>query len=301
MISVFTPTYNRAYILPVLYQSLRRQTCHDFEWVIVDDGSTDNTEEIVCSWLKENNDFPIVYRRQQNGGKHTAINNGVSLAQGEWFFIVDSDDYIVDDAIEKICIWTKEQLPNEIAAVAGTKCFKDSSTIGGSVKFKGEYCDCKNTERRKYGLLGDKAEVYRTDILKKYPFPVFEGEKFLSECAVWDRIALDGYKIRWYDEPLMVCEYLNDGLTAKVTGADLELKNFKGLTYVARQRMKAYKGIERCQYLSGYIKKARIVGMSIQEISETLNIKVSSVLLVNFISGVRAKKKKKKVLKSVGK
>lgn len=101
MVSVFTPTYNRAYILPVLYESLKRQTCSDFEWIIVDDGSTDNTEELITSWQMECNDFSIVYRKQKNGGKHTAINNGVTLAKYEWFFIVDSDDYLRNDAVEK--------------------------------------------------------------------------------------------------------------------------------------------------------------------------------------------------------
>mgnify|MGYP000231771201 CR=1 FL=1 len=80
MISVFTPTYNRAYILPALYQSLQRQTCRNFEWIIVDDGSTDNTGELIASWQKDHNDFTIIYRKQQNGGKHTAINYGVALA-----------------------------------------------------------------------------------------------------------------------------------------------------------------------------------------------------------------------------
>ncbi|MCI7302723.1 MAG: glycosyltransferase family 2 protein [Clostridia bacterium] len=104
MISVFTPTYNRAYILPALYQSLQRQTCRNFEWIIVDDGSTDNTSELIASWQKDHNDFTIIYRKQQNGGKHTAINYGVALASYKWFFIVDSDDYLRDDAIERIWV-----------------------------------------------------------------------------------------------------------------------------------------------------------------------------------------------------
>lgn len=89
--TIFTPTYNRAYTLPALYQSLRNQTCMDFEWVIVDDGSTDNTET-VCQGFKQDL-FPISYFRQQNSGKHVAVNEGVKQAQGEWFFIVDSDDH----------------------------------------------------------------------------------------------------------------------------------------------------------------------------------------------------------------
>lgn len=294
MVSIFTPTYNRAYILPVLYESLKRQTCRDFEWIIVDDGSTDNTEELVASWEKDKNDFPIIYRKQKNGGKHTAINYGVTLASYEWFFIVDSDDYLRDDAVEKVCEWTKEKLPQDIAAVSGTRCFKNMVTIGGQTKFNGEYCDCKNNERKKYGLLGDKAEVYRTEILKKYPFPVFEGEKFLSECAVWDKIALEGYKIRWYDYPLMVCEYLEDGLTAKVSGNDLELKNFQGYTYITRQRIKAYKGLDRYRYICAYITMAQKKQMSCKEMAQSLGVSENTMCRWKIASD--AKKFVKRVL-----
>lgn len=283
MISVFTPAYNRAYILPVLYQSLKRQTCNDFEWIIVDDGSTDDTEKLVCSWQKEAKDFIINYQKQSNGGKHTAINYGVTLARGEWFFIVDSDDHLLRDAIEKINKWTSVDLPKEIAGVSGTKCYSNRCTIGGNVKFSGEYLDCKNTERRKYGLLGDKAEVYRTNILKKYPFPVFEGERFLSECAVWDKIALEGYKIRWYNEPLTVCEYLNDGLTAKVNGADLELKNFEGYTYVAKQRAKAYGGLEKLRYLCAYIKLSKRKGLNCKETAQKIDVSLAIIWCLTIV------------------
>lgn len=295
MISVFTPTYNRAYILPALYQSLQRQTCRCFEWIIVDDGSTDNTGELIASWQKDHNDFAIIYRKQHNGGKHTAINYGVTLASYKWFFIVDSDDYLRDDAIEKICSWTREKLSQNIAAVSGTRCFKNLETIGGQTKFKGDYCDCRNNERGKYGLLGDKAEVYRTDILKKYPFPVFKGEKFLSECAVWDKIALEGYKIRWYDYPLMVCEYLEDGLSAKVSGNDLEMKNFQGYIFITKQRMALYTGIERLRYLCAYSTTAKKKGFNAKESAEILGISANRIRISLLIN--RAKPLIKKLIK----
>ena len=106
-ITVFTPTYNRGYILPTLYQSLRNQTVHSFEWVIIDDGSIDNTQDMVNTWKWENNFFNIVYVKTENGGKHRAINRGIKLAKGRLFFIVDSDDYLINNALARIHYWEK--------------------------------------------------------------------------------------------------------------------------------------------------------------------------------------------------
>ena len=107
-VTVFTPTYNRAYILGDLYHSLQRQTCMDFEWLIVDDGSADDTKALVASWQGEENPFPIRYVYQENGGKCRAINRGLKEADGRLFFTVDSDDYLTDDAIEKVIRWDGE-------------------------------------------------------------------------------------------------------------------------------------------------------------------------------------------------
>ena len=102
MVTVFTPTYNRAALLPKLYDSLKRQTSLDFEWVIVDDGSQDETKSVVEGFVKESSFFSVRYYRQENHGKHVAINYGVQLAHGDKFFIVDSDDWLPENSIEKI-------------------------------------------------------------------------------------------------------------------------------------------------------------------------------------------------------
>ena len=107
-ITVFTPTYNRAYIIEDLYRSLQRQTYTDFEWLVVDDGSADNTQELFAAWQQEENPFPIRYYKQENGGKCRAINRGLEMAEGELFFTVDSDDYLTDDALEKVVAWEAE-------------------------------------------------------------------------------------------------------------------------------------------------------------------------------------------------
>lgn len=213
MITVFTPTYNRHDTLCTLYESLLRQSIYDFEWLIVDDGSTDNTKELIESFIASSNPFKIRYMHQENGGKHRAINTGVKYARGSLFFIVDSDDYLIDTAIEKILSWTKELSPDQQwAGVSGSKGISTTVRIGGALKGI-QFIDAKNIERKKYNLTGDRAEVYYTHILKEYPFPVFENEKFITEEVVWNRIALDGYQVRWFNEIIYICEYREDGLT----------------------------------------------------------------------------------------
>ena len=119
--TVFTPTYNRAYLLPRLYQSLKAQTVTNFEWLIVDDGSTDDTQQVIQRWAEQENKFSIRYTRVENGGKHRAINLGVQLARGELFFIVDSDDALAPNAMERINFWRNSiRGSSEFAGVSGT-------------------------------------------------------------------------------------------------------------------------------------------------------------------------------------
>lgn len=214
-ITVFTPTYNRAYIIGKLYESLKRQTFRDFEWIVVDDGSADDTESLFQTYLQEENHFPIRYIKTENGGKHRAINTAVSLAQSELFFIVDSDDYLTDDALEAIDTY-ESTIPEfdkeKYAGVCGQRGFTTEIPIGTT--FKGETLDITTLERPNYGISGDKAEVFYTKVLQKYPFPEFPGENFMTECIVWDRIAIDGYLLRFFNQITIVCNYLPDGLTA---------------------------------------------------------------------------------------
>ena len=187
MISILTPTYNRAHTLPRLYKSLKQQTMKDFEWIIVDDGSTDNTKYIVEKWIKEINLFNIIYIKQKNGGKHRALNKGIPHAKYDYIYIVDSDDYLTDDAVEKIHLWISTiDNKSKFAGVSGLKgkITDKGMIIIGQFPSKLEFIDATNLERKSKKLLGDKAEVYRKDILLKYPFPEFEGEKFLTEAVV---------------------------------------------------------------------------------------------------------------------
>ena len=211
-ITIFTPTYNRCYLIDNLYQSLLAQTEKNFEWLVVDDGSTDDTETYFSDLRSKSQPFPIRYIKQENGGKHRAINRGVQNATGILFFIVDSDDTLLPYAIEKINLWTATlDDSHKWAGVSGLKGYSEYKNVGQ--RTTATYIDAKNTERRKNHLEGDKAEVYFTDILKKYPFPEIPGENFISEEIVWNAIARNGYYLRWFNEIIYICSYLDGGLT----------------------------------------------------------------------------------------
>lgn len=238
MITVFTPTYNRAGLVKRLYQSLMLQTCYDFEWIVVDDGSTDNTQQVFDEIVKRENPFQIKYLKQTNGGKHRAINRGLKEAGGFMFFIVDSDDYLVPNAIQKVIEWEKSlDKSKKWAGVSGLRGYDTSNPIGGFIDGSC-YVDAKNTERKNLGLMGDKAEVYYTHVLKENPFPEFDGENFITEEVVWDLLAIKGYYVRWYNEIIYICNYLEGGLTE--SGDKKYLLNPQGVLYWLKIQFKAY-------------------------------------------------------------
>lgn len=232
-ITVFTPTYNRAYIIENLYRSLQRQSFRDFEWVIVDDGSSDNTEELVNGWKNEN-DFSIIYFKQPNGGKCRAINTGLDLSKGELFFTVDSDDYLTDDALEKVAKW-ESQLGDktEFCGFAGNLGISERETP--NTIFEGEYFE--GTALDRYGKIdGERAIVFYTEIHKKYKYPVFQNEKFMTEAVVYNRMAHDGYKMRFYNDIIWIYEYKEDGLTK--AGSKLFINNPYGYGLWLKEKSK---------------------------------------------------------------
>lgn len=212
MITVFTPTYNRAYMIDKLYDSLCRQTCKDFEWIVVDDGSVDNTEELIQNFIQENK-IHIIYYKQKNQGKHIAINKGVEMAHGELFFIVDSDDILPRDSLE-IIIQKYQSIKDDetIAGLAGRKGYISGGYIGTN-KIYEDIIMTSIDFRFKKKIAGDMAEVYKTKVIRQYPFPQFEGERFCSEALVWKRIDQQ-YKMLWFSDIVYKAEYIPDGLTA---------------------------------------------------------------------------------------
>ena len=236
MITVFTPTYNRVHLLKRLYESLILQTAYDFEWLVVDDESTDDTIAFLEEIQSSNPPFQVRFFAQKHGGKHRAINLALEHAEGRYFFIVDSDDWLPEHAIEDIIEWLRDiQGIPTLCGVAGQKALANGRPVGSSFDC-GEYVDASSLERKKLHIEGDKAEVFDVGVMKAHPFPEFEGEYFVTEAVCWNAIAADGYKLRWHQKPIYYCEYLEDGLSK--TGAnDLSghIANFQGYSYYIRQ------------------------------------------------------------------
>lgn len=231
MITIFTPTYNRENTLPKLYESLKEQTDKDFEWLIVDDGSKDNTKEIINGFIKEKL-VNIRYFYQENGGKQRAVNRGVKEACGEYFFIVDSDDYLSDDAaymIKKYTVSLPENFGGMVFKKINIAQKEDKKTENN---FTENYIDSNPIDIvYKHHLYGDKGEIFKTEVLKEFPFPEIQGEKFVPEGYIWNRIGKK-YSLRYIDYGIYFFEYLEDGYT-KNFKRDLR-KNPKGFSLYYR-------------------------------------------------------------------
>ncbi len=205
LITVFTPTFNRAHKLSRVFESLQQQTFKDFEWVIVDDGSTDNTSEVVDNYKILANDFNIIYYRQQNAGKHIAINKGVKLAQGVFFHIADSDDAIEPDTLEEFLnIW--HSIPDEKRHLyCGIwACCKDqfgkrvSDPVPANI-YDGNLRDLFY----KYGFRKEAFHMYLTAVMKEFPFPENFKNIYFPEGIIWRRMT-DNYLIRLISEELRI-------------------------------------------------------------------------------------------------
>ena len=216
-LTIHTATYNRAYILPKAYESLKAQTCKIFEWIITDDGSTDDTESLVNSWISQDNGFEIIYNKLNHVGIPRALNSGVNKANSEWFMMLDSDDYIIPETIDKVLEWIKEiQDEPSFAGIGYAKSFPDGKYMKDKTPIIDKsigHVDATNAERKKYNLDMDMNEVYRVKYLKEYPFLVWKDEFYAPEQLPFNNMSLAGLKIRWHDEKLYICDYLPDGQT----------------------------------------------------------------------------------------
>ncbi len=212
MITVLTPTFNRGGGLQSLWDSLQKQTVKDFEWLVVDDGSSDGTKNLITQ-LQEKSDFPVRYIYKNNGGKHTALNVGIQTICSELIFIVDSDDCVTDDAVESILkIHKKYRSQNNICGYAFLRAFPDGKVNGKKFDVDekiGSYIDVRVNGD---DTGADKAEVFKTHCLKEFPFPEYPNEKFLGEDLVWVRMARK-YEMVHINKAIYVGNYLEDGLT----------------------------------------------------------------------------------------
>ena len=216
-LTIHTATYNRAYILGKAYESLKKQTCKEFEWIITDDGSTDETESLVNAWIKEKNDFQIIYNKLNHVGIPRALNSGIGLAHTEWFMMLDSDDHIVENTVELVMKWLSEIADKkEYAGIGFARCYPNGNYMKPQIpKIDSEtgYVDATHLERKKYRLDMDMCEVHRVSLFKEFPFQYWEDEAYAPEQLNFYQIALAGYKLRWRAERLYICEYLPDGQT----------------------------------------------------------------------------------------
>ena len=220
MITILTPTYNRAVLIKELYNSLLKQSNTDFEWLIIDDGSTDDTLNIIETFTTCK--FNIIYKHKENGGKHTALNYAHSYITGDWVFIVDSDDILLPDAIEIIYQYINKYNDNkDVVCFSFNRGYKDGRPISKRI-FKHDYISNYIDYRINKDAKGDQAEIYKTKVLKEFPFPVFENEKFLGEDYFHIHVAYF-YKTVYINKIIYICEYLEGGLTK--SGRKMRINN----------------------------------------------------------------------------
>lgn len=231
-LTILTPAYNRASKLPSLYASLCSQTDKGFVWLVVDDGSTDGTENLVRGFAEEKSGFEIEYLRKENGGKHTALNLGISRVRTELTFIVDSDDRLTPgSAVAAIRQISREYAPRRqtehLCGYSLLRVDEQGTVNAGSFPVDGVISTYME-QRINAGLLGDKAEVFYTDVLRQYPFPVFAKEKFLPEDAVWMAMS-PPWNMAHLNRPVYICEYLEGGLTK--SGRRMKIHSPLGMMY----------------------------------------------------------------------
>jgi glycosyltransferase involved in cell wall biosynthesis len=221
-LTVFTPTYNRAYCLQGCYESLKQQTCKDFIWLIIDDGSDDNTKELVNSWVSEDY-IDIRYYWQPNQGMHGAHNTAYEMIDTELNVCIDSDDSMPSDAVEKIINFWNENGNEQVSGIIASKLplYLNRSTLFNLYN--------------KHGVTGDKKLVYRTELTKKYPYPIFKNEKYVG--LAYKYYMLDQkYEMLLMNEALCYVEYMPDGSSMNMLNQ--YRKNPKGFAFYRKELMK---------------------------------------------------------------
>ena len=215
-LTVFTPTFNRAYCLGQVYDSLVSQTRQDFIWMIIDDGSTDGTRDLVSSWISDNK-IQIRYIFQDNLGMHGAHNTAYAHIDTELNTCIDSDDFMPVDAIEKIAThWElhKNDAPN-LAGMIALDAYQDGKVIGQKIPDHLKVCKI-NDLYEKFKVTGDKKLIYRTEIVKQFPaYPIFEGEKFVPLGILYLMIDQQ-YDLVPLNEVVCIVEYLPDGSSRNI-------------------------------------------------------------------------------------
>lgn len=278
LVAVVTPSYNRSELLKNVYKSLTRQTSKNFKWYIIDDGSSDDTKEVCELFIRENK-IKIEYLYKQNGGKHTAINRAMEIVKEELVLILDSDDELTIDAIKTIeQDYESINLNETICGLGYLKLKKGTKENVGKYYTKDENIDTFINERYNNNVYGDKCEVFKTEILKKYPFPEFKGERFLSESVVWCDIALK-YKMKFINKGIYLCEYMQGGLSDGVQKT--LFKNPKGAAACyLKMTTKPFKFKYKVKYTIAFITYSFAAHISLKKQYKNVNSKLLFFLLV---------------------
>lgn len=259
MLTVFTPTYNRAYCLHKCYESLKLQTCDQFIWLIIDDGSTDNTQSLVRTWIDEGS-IEIKYIWQENQGMHGAHNTAYNNIDTELNVCIDSDDFMPYDAVEKIINFWEKQGNENYSGIVGLDAESSNSTIGTNLPEtikSSTLFDLYN----KHGVKGDKKLVYRTSLTKQYPYPRFNYEKYVGLAYKYYKLDQQ-YEMLLMNEVLCIVEYLDDGSSNNM------LKQYRrnpmGFAFYRKELMKlpfatlGYKYRQAIHYVSSSIQSRNI-------------------------------------------
>ena len=247
-LTIFTPTYNRRDLLPRLYESLKKQTCLDFIWLIVDDGSTDDTGSLIDAWKREA-PFEIRYVWTENGGKMRAHNRGVERCDTGLFLCVDSDDWLVKDAVETIYAQKDHLQDAKVAGIVAHKGKNESEPLydipfpqGGNSTLYSLYLN---------GFRGETTLVFKTEVLKQYPFPEIDGEKYVPEDYIYDKIDAK-YVLYILPRILTVCELVSDGYTDSLKRLKADNPRAWYLYYAQRARITP-PSVLKWKYLGYYI------------------------------------------------
>lgn len=278
-LAILTPSYNRPELLSKAYASLICQTCKDFVWYVIDDGSKESQEPIVNEFIKENI-IEIKYIRKENGGKHTALNVGINNVNEPAVLILDNDDALTPNAVETIkSDWNLIKNREEICGIGYLRIKESGDVIGTQYSTNG-VVDSFVNERYNNNTFGDKSEVYKTEILKKFPFPVFKGENFLSESTVWCKMS-GSYKFLFINKGLYICNYQEDGLSNGIQKR--LLCNPKGATECYKTlTTKEFNLKNRIKFTLLYILHAFAAKYKIKEIITKSNNKILTILLLPF-------------------
>ena len=261
-LTIITPTYNRASCLETCWESLREQSCKDFQWLVVDDGSTDDTSAVMDAVRRQNPESCIDYIRKENGGKHTALNASHPWIKGKYVVVLDSDDRFVKTAVEQI--------------LEGWENYADNAQVGQLIFLKGYseekpicYVEHENTvvdtlTEPRIGITGrDCCDSFRTELFVKHPFPEFPGERFLGEGSSFFYIELESRGV-YINRVIYLCDYREDGLTK--AGRKMRLQNplggrFNSMTYMhPRLPMKT-----RIRKAVLYVCYSRFAGISLRQ------------------------------------